>query len=94
MGHHDVFVRDTLKSESKISLEILEKSLLPDMRGLLEFSSLKLEKHEFVSQELREYYSDVLFSLRRKTGGEARLYVLFEHKSTRKKIRPNSFASI
>ena len=51
----------------------------------LDWSTLTVEKSHFVAPELRATESDLLYSIRRRSGGRpAWLYVLLEHQSTTK----------
>jgi predicted transposase YdaD len=70
---------------------LIETRFPPDVRRELKLETLKLEKESFVDPDLREKYSDVLYSVDlvgrpgrgKSTAGPDRalVYVLFEHKS-------------
>lgn len=60
--------------------------LLPDhlpaeLRAVCDLSTLKLESGSFVEDNLRQYFSDVLYSLKT-TAGDGYIHVLVEHQST------------
>ncbi len=58
------------------------RAILPlAIAARIDFSTLHLEPGSFVDEELRSRHSDLLFSAT-VAGREARLYLLFEHRST------------
>lgn len=48
---------------------------------ICDLTTLKLESGSFVEDDLRQYFSDVLYSLRTSTG-DGYIHVLIEHQST------------
>lgn len=52
-----------------------------EFRAICDLSTLKLESGSFVEEDLRAYYSDVLYSVKT-TEGEGYIHVLIEHQST------------
>ena len=52
-----------------------------EIKEFLEIEKLKIEKDSFVSAELEEYFSDMLYLVPLKDGREGHVYVLIEHKS-------------
>ncbi len=68
---------------------LIETLLSPEGVAALDLATLRLETTNFVDADLREKYSDLLFSVQLATSdfkaeaiqGEAFIYVLFEHKS-------------
>lgn len=50
-------------------------------RAICDLSTLKLESGSFVEDDLRQYFSDVLYSLKT-TAGDGYIHVLVEHQST------------
>ncbi|WP_067701857.1 Rpn family recombination-promoting nuclease/putative transposase [Erwinia sp. ErVv1] len=55
--------------------------LSPELRTICNLSTLKLESGSFVEDNLRAYYSDVLYSLKT-CAGDGYIHVLIEHQST------------
>lgn len=52
-----------------------------EFREICDLSTLKLESGSFVEEDLRAYYSDVLYSVKT-TEGDGYIHVLIEHQST------------
>ncbi|MDU5475956.1 MULTISPECIES: Rpn family recombination-promoting nuclease/putative transposase [Pantoea] len=52
-----------------------------EFRAICDLSTLRLESGSFVEEDLRAYYSDVLYSVRT-TEGDGYIHVLIEHQST------------
>lgn len=59
----------------------LENYLPGSILELLDIDKLKVEKDSFVSSELSEYLSDMLYLVPCKDGREGHVYILLEHKS-------------
>jgi predicted transposase/invertase (TIGR01784 family) len=77
---HDKFFKETLSREEMARDFVLH--YLPErIRDCLDVDSLTVSKDTFVDKELREYFSDLLYSIDVKAGGSAYVYLLFEHKS-------------
>ena len=67
--------------QTDLAAEFLELYLPPAISVLLDFSQLETVKDSFVSNELQEYFSDLLFRVQLKNGATAYVYILLEHKS-------------
>lgn len=61
--------------------DFLEIHLPAELRKICDLSTLKLESGSFVEDNLRQYFSDVLYSLKT-TAGYGYIHVLIEHQST------------
>lgn len=61
--------------------DFLEIHLPAELRKICDLSTLKLESGSFVEDDLRQYFSDVLYSLKT-TAGYGYIHVLIEHQST------------
>ena len=59
----------------------MEIHLPAELRTVCDLSTLKLESGSFVEDDLRQYFSDVLYSLKTTTG-EGYVHVLIEHQSS------------
>ncbi|EMY76743.1 hypothetical protein LEP1GSC060_3358 [Leptospira weilii serovar Ranarum str. ICFT] len=77
---HDRLIRETF--QDKVEIVSFFKNTLPsEVVNLLDLGSLELLKSNFISEELKEEQADMLYSVRLKSGKEAQIYILFEHKS-------------
>lgn len=61
--------------------DFIELHLPAELRAICDLSTLKLESGSFVEENLRAYYSDVLYSLKT-AAGDGYIHVLIEHQST------------
>ncbi len=76
---HDRFFRETF-GRRDIAQGFLETYLPEDIRKQTDLRTLRIRKDSFVDKELREHFSDILYTVRF-AGAELFLYLLFEHKS-------------
>ncbi len=53
-----------------------------ELRAICDLSTLKLESGSFVEDDLRQYFSDVLYSLKTTDGADGYVHVLIEHQSS------------
>ncbi len=77
---HDRFIREIFQNrENAISFfeSILPSELLP----LLDLRLLELTESSYISENLKEQQTDLLFKVPLKSGKESQVYILFEHKS-------------
>src|SRR5437868_11362013 len=79
-GPHDHFFK-TLLGRPEMAADFLANYLPPEVAEVLDLTAPELVKDSFVDAELQEHLSDLLYRVRLKPGGEAYVYVLFEHKS-------------
>lgn len=77
---HDATFRQFL-TQPDIARDFMEIHLPADLRAICDLSTLKLESGSFVEDDLRQYFSDVLYSLKT-TAGDGYIHVLVEHQST------------
>ena len=68
-------------TQPDIARDFMELHLPAELRAICDLSTLKLESGSFVEDNLRQYFSDVLYSLKT-TGGDGYIHVLVEHQST------------
>ncbi|QGY33273.1 ISNCY family transposase (plasmid) [Pantoea cypripedii] len=61
--------------------DFIDLHLPAELRAICDLSTLKLESGSFVEENLRAYYSDVLYSLKT-AAGDGYIQVLIEHQST------------
>ncbi|CAK6501163.1 ISNCY family transposase ISRor2 (plasmid) [Pantoea sp. Nvir] len=77
---HDATFRQFL-TQPEIARDFMELHLPAKLRALCDLSTLKLEPGSFVEDDLRQYFSDVLYSLKT-TAGDGYVHVLIEHQSS------------
>lgn len=77
---HDATFRQFL-TQPDIARDFMEIHLPAELRAVCDLSTLKLESGSFVEDDLRQYFSDVLYSLKT-TAGDGYIHVLVEHQST------------
>lgn len=77
---HDATFRQFL-TQPDIARDFMELHLPAELQAICDLSTLKLESGSFVEDDLRQYFSDVLYSLKT-TGGDCYVHVLIEHHSS------------
>lgn len=78
---HDAAFRQFL-TQPEIARDFMDIHLPPALRAICDLSTIKLESGSFVEDDLRQYFSDVLYSLKTTAGDNSYVYVLIEHQST------------
>ncbi len=53
-----------------------------ELRALCDLTTLKLESGTFVEDDLRQYVSDILWSMKTTTGDDGYIHLLLEHQSS------------
>jgi hypothetical protein len=79
-SHHDRYFRETF-SRAEAARDLVTGYLPPEVTGCLDLGTLEVTGDTFVDPELRLHVSDLACRVARRGGGEAYVYVLFEHKS-------------
>lgn len=77
--HDAVFKK--LISSPEVARDFLTIHLPAPLREMCDLTTLRLEATSFIEQDLRAYYSDVVWSLKTKEG-EGYIYCVIEHQST------------
>jgi recombination-promoting nuclease RpnB len=77
---HDAIFK-TFLSHPTTARDFMSLHLPPNLLKICDLTTLKLESGSFVEDDLRPYYSDVLYSLKT-SSGEGYIQVLIEHQST------------
>ncbi len=77
---HDRFFREVF-SRLAWSRDFLRTQLPPAIVETLVLETLELRSGSFLDEELQQYFSDLLFRVRLRTGRDAYVHVLLEHKS-------------
>ena len=77
--HDAVFKK--IMSHPEMARDFLDIHLPVALREICDMQTLKLESTSFIEQDLRAYYSDVLWSLKTREG-QGYIYCVIEHQST------------
>lgn len=77
---HDAIFK-TFLSRVETARDLIQLHLPPDLLRLCHLNTLQLESGSFLEEDLRPYYSDMLYSLKT-TSGEGYIHVLIEHQSS------------
>ncbi|WP_158781733.1 Rpn family recombination-promoting nuclease/putative transposase [Pantoea sp. BAV 3049] len=77
---HDATFRQFL-THPEVAHDFMELHLPAELRAKCDLSTLKLESGSFVEDDLRQFFSDVLYSLKT-TDGDGYVHVLIEHQSS------------
>jgi len=78
---HDATFRQFLKIPD-IARDFMKIHLPTELQAICDLSTLKLENGSFVEQNLRQYFSDILYSLKTVDGDKGYVQVLIEHQSS------------
>lgn len=76
---HDALFKQFL-ADPETAKDLLDIHLPHELREVCDLSTLKLESGSFIEDNLRPYYSDVLYSLKT-SQGDGYIYALIEHQS-------------
>ncbi|WP_235595587.1 Rpn family recombination-promoting nuclease/putative transposase [Leptospira noguchii] len=77
---HDRLIRETLQDKED-AISFFKNSLPEAVIELLDLNRLELTQSSFISENLKEEQTDLLFQIPLKSGKKANVYLLFEHKS-------------
>lgn len=78
---HDATFQQFLR-QPDIARDFMEFHLPVELRALCDLSTLTLECSSFVEENLRQYFSDVLYSMKTSSGDGGYVHILIEHQST------------
>ena len=84
-SHHDRYFRETF-SRAEAARDLVSGYLPPEVTDCLDLGTLEVTGDTFVDPELRLHVSDLVCRAALRDGGEAYVYVLFEHKSRPDKL--------
>ena len=76
---HDALFKTFLKSPAT-ARDFIDIHLPPTLKALCDLGTLELQPASFIEENLRAYYSDVLWSMKT-SEGEGYIYVVIEHQS-------------
>ena len=77
---HDHFFKATF-AHREAALDFVQGYLPPEVVQVLDLTAFEINKDSFIDSELKEHFSDILYKVGLQNGGEAYIYLLFEHKS-------------
>ncbi len=77
---HDKFFKTTF-ARKDTARSFLQTYLPANIVPELDFSTFEISKDTFVDEEFKDTVSDILYKVGLRSGGQAYIYVLFEHKS-------------
>ena len=77
---HDRFFKETF-SHLPTARDFIRYYLPGPLHTALDLRTLTIVKESFIDEQLRNYFSDLLFHATRKQGGDVLIYILLEHKS-------------
>jgi len=78
---HDLAFKQFL-THPDTARDFMQLHLPAELQAICDFSTLKLESGSFVEEDLRPYFSDVLYSLKTADDDNAYIHVLIEHQSS------------
>ncbi|WP_036627312.1 Rpn family recombination-promoting nuclease/putative transposase [Pantoea sp. AS-PWVM4] len=78
---HDLAFKQFL-THPDTARDFMQLHIPMELQAICDFTTLKLESGSFVEENLRPYFSDVLYSLKTTAGNEGYIHVLIEHQST------------
>ncbi|EMN93953.1 transposase, YhgA-like family [Leptospira interrogans serovar Medanensis str. UT053] len=77
---HDRLIRETFQ-DKKEAATFFKNTLPIEVVKLLDLENLELSESSFVSEELKQEQTDLLFQIPLRSGNKSNVYLLFEHKS-------------
>lgn len=77
---HDAIFKQFLM-HPETARDFLDIHLPPELRAVCDLNSIQLESGNFIEEELRAYYSDILYSLKMQ-GNTGYIHILIEHQSS------------
>jgi len=77
---HDITFRDIFSDNLKAK-ELIEIALPGQITEMFNWQTLVNENESFIDEELKEFFSDILFSVNITAERHIKIYLLFEHKS-------------
>ncbi|OMI16189.1 transposase [Leptospira weilii serovar Heyan] len=77
---HDRLIRETFQ-DKKEAATFFKNTLPREVVELLDLENLELSESSFVSEELKQEQTDLLFQIPLRSGNRSNVYLLFEHKS-------------
>jgi len=79
---HDELVKSFM-GEPLLARDFLEEHAPADFKADLDLTDITIEKETYIEENLRKKSSDIVFKVKTKTGGDAFIYTLLEHQSSK-----------
>ena len=76
---HDKYFKFNLSVKSN-AVDFFTNYFPEEILNLTDFDTLEISKDSFVDEELKEYFSDIIYTVNI-AGSDSYIYILFEHKS-------------
>ena len=77
---HDLFFRAAF-SRLDVARDFLKNYLPPEIAGKFDLATLEIAQESFTDEHLKAHQTDFLFRIQLKTGEDAFVFILLEHKS-------------
>ena len=77
---HDRYFREIF-SDPVVAQDLLRNYLPSQVVESLDLTTLVLQKESFIDEDLRQHFTDLLYTVQQRNGAPAQVYILFEHKS-------------
>ncbi|EMN98102.1 Rpn family recombination-promoting nuclease/putative transposase [Leptospira interrogans] len=77
---HDRLIRETFQDKKEAAI-FFKNTLSSEVVKLLDLEKLELSESSFISEELKQEQTNLLFQIPLKSGNKTNVYLLFEHKS-------------
>lgn len=77
---HDKFIKELL-SDRDVAIAFLQEYLPLEVVSALNFTSLKYQNTSYLSKELKDSYSDMVWSINSVSDEHIKICLLLEHKS-------------
>jgi predicted transposase/invertase (TIGR01784 family) len=84
---HDAYFKSLL-GRRRLAVQFVRHYLPAEVTAQLDLRTLEQVKDSFVAESLREFFSDLIYRVRRRDGAEVYVYLLLEHKSAPDKWAP------
>ncbi|MEQ1743972.1 MAG: Rpn family recombination-promoting nuclease/putative transposase, partial [Saprospiraceae bacterium] len=78
---HDMYFEQVFKV-LPVALELVKKFLPPEQLAVLNLQTLQLSSESFLSEDLREFFSDLVYTCETNDSDPVRICLLLEHKSS------------
>jgi predicted transposase/invertase (TIGR01784 family) len=77
---HDAYFKQVFKVK-EVAVQLFQKFLSPQLIERLNLESLRLSSDSFVSDKMKEHFSDLIYNCETLDGDPIRISLLCEHKS-------------
>jgi len=77
---HDKFFKDTF-SDKEAATDFFKQTIPPDLITKIDFATLDFDSNSYIDEELKEYFSDIVYNCTYSSSIPVKIVLLFEHKS-------------